>query len=127
MKLAGSIRRNRIRTNKRSKKLRRLPFRQREAQIYRFGISKTSTTPNLLLQPLIAPPTSFEKIQKPPLLSEKTNEKKYTRGYITWHKWQEELKENGERKELVIKDGQINKTKINPLASEMEIKRKKEK
>jgi hypothetical protein len=66
--------------------------------------------------------TSFPT--KPPLrtLSEK---KKYTRGYITWHKLQEELKENGERKELVInKDRQINIKKINPLASEIKIKRK---
>jgi len=38
------------------------------------------------------------------------------------------LAENGERKELVInKDRQIKIKKINPLASEMKIKRKKEK
>jgi hypothetical protein len=67
-----------------------LPFRQREAQIYRFG--------NL---PVNKGALRTQALSKLPIQS---NEKKYTKGYITWHKWQEELKENGKREELVLNE-----------------------
>jgi hypothetical protein len=113
VKLAGSIRLNRIRTNKRSKK--------RSINKYRFGaVNKVGP-----------PPTQNNKDQEkapPPNPNEKTNKKnkKFTKGYITWNKWQEELKENGKRKEFVLDNKkEVVLREIDPLASEIkEIKRR---
>ena len=127
VKLAGSIRMNRIRTNKRSKK--------RSINKYRFGglwfkpssvIPSTGAgkkeAPQLSVKPK-APQLSVKP--KAPQLSVKPKAppselpKKFPKGYITWHKWQEELKENGKREELVLNNKKVIQRKIVPLASEI--------
>ena len=107
--VAGSIRLNRIRTNKRSKK--------RSINKYRFGAVNK-----------VGPPTTRninekqEEKASPSKPNEKTNKtiKKFTKGYITWHKWQEELKENRKKKELVLNNKkEVVLREIVPLASEI--------
>ena len=145
VKLAGSIRMNRIRTNKRSKK--------RSINKYRFGswfksssvnpstgagkkeapqLSVKPKAPQLSVKPkapqLSVKPKAPQLSVKPkaPQLSVKPKApKKFPKGYITWHKWQEELKENGKREELLVLNNnkKVIQRKIVPLASE--IKRRK--
>ena len=118
VKLAGSIRMNRIRTNKRSKK--------RSINKYRFGglwFKPSSVIPSTGAGKKEAPQLSVKP--KAPQLSVKPKAppselpKKFPKGYITWHKWQEELKENGKREELVLNNKKVIQRKIVPLASEI--------
>ena len=109
VKLAGSIRLNRIRTNKRSKKL--------SINKYRFGswFKPSSVMPSTGAGKKEAPQLSVKPKEAPP--SELP--KKFTKEYITWHKWQQELKENGKREELVLNNKKVIQSKIVPLASEI--------
>ena len=121
VKLAGSIRLNRIRTNKRSKK--------RSINKYRFGswFNPASVSPSTGAVKPKAPLSELpKKFPKALQLSVKPKEappselpKKFPKEYITWHKWQQELKENGKREELVLNNKKVIQSKIVPLASEI--------
>jgi hypothetical protein len=119
--VAGSIRLNRIRTNKRSKK--------RSINKYRFGPSwmkRSRVIPSTYADKNKdgPPPTQLSvkpKEAPPSKPNGKTNKKikKFPKGYITWHEWQEESKENGKREELVLDNKKVILKKIVPLASEI--------